>query len=86
MLPEARSGADCRVIRILSPVSADKVADTVAAESGFFAFENLNAGKYLLVTFGNRGLCSVYETEVGTEHEQQLVLQPLARSPRPTNP
>lgn len=72
----ARASAErgCMQVRLVSPVSENEYADTKALASGEFAFENIKPGRYLLITFGERGICEVSSVSVVDKRTQELFI------------
>jgi hypothetical protein len=54
----------CRLVRILSPFAHGVAKDTMASPIGDFAVENLEPGKYLVITLGPHGICETSEAAV----------------------
>ncbi|MCX6625615.1 MAG: hypothetical protein NTY38_32050 [Acidobacteria bacterium] len=72
--PRSRQGG-CSWVRLISLVSEGEFANARASESGDFTFENIKPGRYILATFGGRGVCDVAQTTVVDEPVQTLVLE-----------
>jgi hypothetical protein len=73
-LPAKSIAAGCSLVRILSPVSERDFGNARALDSGEFVFRDIKPGKYIVVTFGNEGICEVLQTIVTGDSTQELVL------------
>ncbi len=73
-LPRASAERGCLSVRLVSPVSENEYADAKALASGEFGFENIKPGRYLLVTFGERGICEVSPVSVFDKRTQELFI------------
>lgn len=75
-VPGANGKRGCLWVRLVSPVSEVEYADAKALTSGEFVFENIKPGKYLLITFGERGICEVSQVNVFDKRTQELFVDP----------
>ncbi|HSB13402.1 MAG TPA: hypothetical protein VLE22_03020 [Bryobacteraceae bacterium] len=73
-LPRASAERGCLSVRLVSPVAENEYADARALASGEFGFENIKPGRYLLVTFGERGICEVSPVSVFDKRTQELFI------------
>ncbi len=72
-LPPTSKEGGCSWVRLVSPVSENEFADAKALASGEFVLENVKPGKYLLVTFGDRGICDVVQATVVDKPNQEIM-------------
>jgi len=73
-LPPNQQGR-CRWVRLISPVSDTEEATARALDSGDFTLENVKPGTYIVVTFGDGGICNSGQTLVADKRTQDLTIR-----------
>lgn len=72
----------CSWIRLVSPVSENEYADARALASGEFVLEDIKPGRYILITFGDQGICDMAQVTVIDKPIQDLVIEAECSSGR----